>query len=314
MGLPTDLRAKLAVYRLVMGYEDEALEHLSWLDPGDPATPKTFAGCPEVLRDVATQLYKTNRVALALRYFDIYRTLNRRVGEVDADSLVLQGRCLLALGDTSAAEECFLAAIEADELNIDGRLELAALYEKAHENEHAFVLVNEVLSLEAQQAHDSQPGGQGDYDEHQTPFAPDGGWQPPVPRPVPTARPRHKAWDDSAARRERVRKALEPPKKRMRRLGGESKRLAFENEMTRRLREKFGFCQALKARVAQGGDKEAQAQWMEAAKELTDDFRSFREYYPWDKYVRFLGYHAPDLADPSNNSTVAAMAERPPSE
>ncbi len=262
-----------------------------------------FESCPEVLKDVATQLYEASRMSLALQYFEIYRELGRHASEVDADSLVLQGQCFLALGDTSAAEECFLAAIEGDDQNIEGRVELAAMYETAHENEQAFVLVNEVMSLEAERT--NQPG--------QGPLVPGASQPLLVPKKLPLLLPRPgQAVYSTAniiAKSERVRRALAPPRRRVRRLGGETKRQAFENELTKRMKEKFDCCQELKARVQQG-DPEAQAQWMDAAKELTDDFRSFREYYPWDKYLRFLGYSQEHSSIPSTNSTVAAMAER----
>jgi general transcription factor 3C polypeptide 3 (transcription factor C subunit 4) len=30
--------------------------------------------------------------------------------------------------------------------------------------------------------------------------------------------------------------------------------------------------------------------WMDAAKDLVDAFRSFKDFYPWDQYLNFLGY------------------------
>lgn len=38
------------------------------------------------------------------------------------------------------------------------------------------------------------------------------------------------------------------------------------------------------------GDVRSTSSWMEAARDLTDDFRSCKTFYSWDKYVKFLGY------------------------
>jgi general transcription factor 3C polypeptide 3 (transcription factor C subunit 4) len=39
----------------------------------------------------------------------------------------------------------------------------------------------------------------------------------------------------------------------------------------------------------QHGRHDLITEWMAAAKDLVDEFRSFREFYPWDKYLKFLG-------------------------
>jgi general transcription factor 3C polypeptide 3 (transcription factor C subunit 4) len=52
---------------------------------------------------------------------------------------------------------------------------------------------------------------------------------------------------------------------------------------------------------------------MKAAKDLIDDFRSYKDFYPWDKYIKYLGYGGNVLgsaATPARNTKLAAMAER----
>lgn len=60
------------------------------------------------------------------------------------------------------------------------------------------------------------------------------------------------------------------------------------------------------------GDPKSTAAWMMAAKILTDDFRSFKPFYPWDKYLKFLGYGnvATGQEGAALDSDVSAMADR----
>ncbi|OAA58477.1 sam domain containing protein [Niveomyces insectorum RCEF 264] len=395
-GLPIDLRAKLAIYRLKLGHEEEALEHLSWIDPQDAGTTEAMRMFRHLLKDVGFELFEVKRYELALQYLELYRALNRAAAaeehnfyeagaaasefaensaaarDDDAEALVLQGKCNLELHDHAAAEESFLAAIEADEENIAARFELAKMYETAHEKEQAFILVNEALSLEAaqQQRQKQQKKEMGALDEQ-------GQGRPPAAAAAAAERhgtatetagapagkrPRgHAASLETATYRvfldsegkvvRRRRKDRKRPVRRSTRGGGgtaEQKRAqrrakanaggragvgseaeeddvegadsggdaigrpyrprrtlrgharrffaspaeqaAFEATTSSRLRARYQLCQDVKAR-ADAGDPDAAAQWMDAAKELIDDFRSFREFYSWDKYVQFLGYN-----------------------
>jgi general transcription factor 3C polypeptide 3 (transcription factor C subunit 4) len=60
------------------------------------------------------------------------------------------------------------------------------------------------------------------------------------------------------------------------------------------------------------GNIRATADWMEAARDLTDDFRSFKLFYPWDKYIKFLGYSSGTRAHAETqlDSDLTDMAER----
>ncbi|KAL1897662.1 transcription factor TFIIIC subunit tfc4 [Sporothrix stenoceras] len=396
-GLPVDLRAKLAIYRLKLGHEEEAIDHLSWIDPQDANTTESMRLYPHLLKDVGAELFGSKRFELALQYLELYRDLNRAAaaelnggydqltgeyGDVegsasagispaddDADALVLQGKCNLELHDHAAAEECFLAAIEADDENIDARYELAKMYEKAQEKEQAYILVNEALSLEAaqqkrqrQQDQDNEADDQGDVTAEQTgegtadgaattkrrgPMAsletaayrvfldsdgkvvrrhrkfrkgPDG--QEILVSTERKRRTRKTTGQDGdeegdaigpdgekAASRRRVKtgttRVRAPqrrtqksghPQRRWRAVRGHARRFfaspaeqaEFEESTSARLRSRYQVCRELKER-ADAGDEDVAAEWMEAAKELIDDFRSFREFYTWDKYVQFLG-------------------------
>ncbi|CAK7217560.1 transcription factor TFIIIC subunit tfc4 [Sporothrix curviconia] len=416
-GLPIDLRTKLAIYRLKLGHEEEAIEHLGWIDPQDASTTESMRLYPHLLKEVGAELFGSKRFELALQYLELYRDLNRAAtaelnsgydqlgGEEgdgttgfsptddDADALVLQGKCNLELHDHAAAEESFLAAIEADEENIDARYELAKMYEKAQEKEQAYILVNEALSLEAAQqkrqqleSRDAETQEQGDATavaagdgaatttgKRRGPMAsletaayrvffdsdghvvrrhrkfrkgPDG-----EEILISTERKRQRAskaaarrageegdeydedngeggvGEDGLVRRRpvsgttrvrgpRQRRQGGPHQRRRRVLRGHARRLfaspaeqaEFEASTSARLRARYQLCRELKER-ADGGDENAGHEWMEAAKELINDFRSFREFYTWDKYVQFLGVN--NFLQDRGAATAAAAAAAP---
>ncbi|KLU83519.1 hypothetical protein MAPG_02577 [Magnaporthiopsis poae ATCC 64411] len=267
-GMPLDLRGKLAVYRLKLKMEDEAMRHLSWLDPEDLNIREALACTPTIAKEIASELCENNNPQLALAYYDMYRELAEP--PLDADYFVSRAKCHLQLSDGPAAEDCFISALEVDEDNIDARYELAKMYEEAQERDEAFRLVGEALSLEA--GHSEQS-----HETHR--FILDRGKLVQKPRKY----------------RHGLTRSTGRGKYRPRRLGDKSTRRRFEEEVAARLREKFELCRRLKAEMAATRDDDdggsgMMAEWMGAAKELVDDFRSFRDFYSWEKYVSSLGY------------------------
>ncbi len=108
--------------------------------PLDPTTEQAFdefRDWPDCLKELGSALLEQGRVETALPYFLLYRRIadSSEDVELDAGLLVYQGRCHLALGDKEAAEECFIAAIEADDENIDSRYELAKMYESEQQKD-----------------------------------------------------------------------------------------------------------------------------------------------------------------------------------
>ncbi|KAL1842140.1 hypothetical protein VTK73DRAFT_3194 [Phialemonium thermophilum] len=310
MGLPVDLRARLCMYRLKLGHESEAALHLQVLDPADRYHPQDvpalerFRYFPDCLKDVGAALLERSRPAEAIEFFELYRRIAAGNEDVlvDADLLVHQGRCYLALEDKVAAEECFIAAIEEDDGNIDARFELAKIYEGEQEKEgreEAFLLVNEALHLEAQQG-----GGEDPQQEASR-------------RAAHRRLPPHLSAD---LRRKRERLLLGQPKRRRRtyrprRLGGSEERRKYEQERTAALADKYRLCLELKPRLESGDeeDPEAARAWMGAARELIDDFRASKDFYPWDMYVRSQGFvtlFAGQDVPPHANAKLLAMAAR----
>ncbi|KAK0646475.1 hypothetical protein B0T16DRAFT_330624 [Cercophora newfieldiana] len=284
-GLPVDLRAKLYVYRCKLGHDYEAMLHLRMLDPAAEAAMDDFMDFPDCLKEIAGALLEREQVDEALRYVNFYKQIASTGGEVavDADILVIQGRCHMILGDKSAAEECFIAAIEDDQDHIEARVQLANMYEDEQEQEgreEAFLLVRQALNLELK----------GDGKRRRRANGPRG---PRKPR----------AKGDGQRRSKYV----------PRRLLNAEKRRQQDLEMMAEAAKNFQLLEDAKEGFA-AGDEQATAAWMKAAKDLIDDFRSYKDFYPWDKYVKYLGYGGDvvhgQAATPSRNMKLAAMAER----
>jgi general transcription factor 3C polypeptide 3 (transcription factor C subunit 4) len=290
-GLPVDLRAKLYVYRSKLGFEYEANLHLTLLNP---EREEDFMDFPDCLKDIAVTLLDRDRADDAIRYLDLYRNIAMTTGEIalDADFSVCQGRYHMARGEKAAAEECFIAAIEEDDDHIEARVQLANMYEgeeMQEGREEAFLLVRQAMNLEARRG-----DGTG---RRRGPYGPYGPRKPREGKPRP-------------------RKPRDPNKKSNyvpRRLINAEKRRQQELEMTAEAAKNFQRLQEVQDR-ALGGDGQAKEVWMKAAKELVDDFRSYKQFYPWEKYIKFLGYAANvqggQAAVPARNMKLAAMEER----
>ncbi|KAL2271568.1 hypothetical protein VTJ83DRAFT_939 [Remersonia thermophila] len=290
-GLPADLRAKLYVYRARLGLDREADLHLRLLDP---ARERNFEDFPDCLKDIAVALLDRDRADEAVRYLDLYRHIAVTTGDavLDADFSVCQGRYHMARGEKAAAEECFIAAIEEDEDHIEARVQLANMYEgeeMQEGREEAFLLVREAMSLEARRG---LVDGAGRRRAHKPRDGP--------PRPRRPRDPNRKAY---------------VPK---RRLINAEKRRQQELQLAVVAAANFQRLREVQDR-AFAGDPQATAQWMRAAKELVDDFRSHKQFYPFEKYIKYLGYGSSSgppeavqggAAVPARNMKLAAMEER----
>lgn len=275
--LPLDLRAKLAIYRLKLGQDEEATRHLHWLPATEGQDNFLIHGCfqdsPFVIKELADQLFESRRVTTALDFYNFYGRLN---GAFDSETLVQIGKCYLELQDQATAEEMLIKAIEDDDDNIDARYELAQMYEMAQEHEEAFLLANEALQLQ----HDRR------QDEGDKEYEDDEEEEPAV------AKERKKRAFRKKYKRQKKAKVDRPKRVKrqyVRRMAGKAKRELYEHNVTESFRSKYQRAQDLREGMA-SGDKEAQDEWMAAAQDLVDDFRSFKEFYPWDKYLSFMGY------------------------
>ncbi|KAK5988747.1 RNA-binding protein VTS1 [Cladobotryum mycophilum] len=256
--LPLDLRVRLAIYRLRLGDEAEAFRHLAWLDPQTLETRGFVSDSPFLAFDIADELAICGQPGTAIKYFELLRAIP---GDPDAIILLQLGRCYLATGEQSMAEEYFLAAIDADEDNIDARIELANMYEKAKEAEEALILAAEAMALRDAQ----DPGQQG---LARSPVQPDSGLRR---RRIP-----------------RVGSGGARPSQ------GDLFFLSDIDEQARafKLAHQYEVVRGLKTKIQEGHDELIDS-WMTSSKELVDDFRSLKRFYTWDKYLHFLGQKRP---------------------
>ncbi|KAK3997714.1 transcription factor tau subunit sfc4 [Cladorrhinum sp. PSN332] len=314
--MPVDLRAKMFVYRSKMGpeFDYEADVHLQQLDPDNVPAFMEFPDCikdiivslfdradrlngekPEIPEESQHQTAEAQRsVEIGQRFLGLYRHIaktNPDLLSLDADFLVCQGRYNMAMGDKVAAEECFIAAIEDDEDHIEARVQLAKMYEGEEEQEgreEAYLLVHEAMNLEARKG-------------IRLGLLPKRKRRPYGPRKGGPRKPR-KPRDPNK------------PKTRYvpRRLINAEKRRQQELEMTAEAAKNFALMKELEG-AALLGNEQAKTGWMKAAKELVDDFRSYKQFYPWDKYIKFLGYVTDEggqSAIPARNLKLRAMEER----
>ncbi|KAI0552879.1 hypothetical protein F4679DRAFT_532720 [Xylaria curta] len=315
-GLPLELRTKLAVFRLKLGDLDEAARHISHLDPNGPDGALVLSNEPHLLAEVASALYESDLKAMALRFFEPLLSVP---DVLDAGALLAAGRCYLDAGDQRQAEECFSAAIDADEeddeASIDARYELAKMYEAAREEQEAYILVNEALRLqrahdEAEEEIDDEDMDQGSDDDAQNrPRASAARGQRPrnqrAPRPLKPRAPRTKSIVLDADGRE-----VRRPRPR-RKVFGRTEEVTLEE---RRRAEELTMAWRTVHSTREPAENSTQTgpsdAFMRAAKELVDDFRSCKGFYTWEKYLTHLGIDEDKEVYVSRNRNLIEMKER----
>jgi general transcription factor 3C polypeptide 3 (transcription factor C subunit 4) len=207
---------------------------------------------------------------------DFYQPLRNLPAHIDGPLLVQMGRCFLHEEHDQQAEECFQDAVQLDGQDIDARMELARLYERLGKPEQAFGYVNEVMLLRKNQG-------------------------PKIPRKLS-----HRA--ESKTNGEASSMATKEPKSRPRQ---QVKKQSIQVSKAEHLQKQYIIlrreCEAMRS-----GDAVSADAWMEAARDLTDDFRSFKPFFPLDKYIKFLGYSGDSRlqAETPLDLDLTAMAER----
>ncbi|KAI1801601.1 TPR-like protein [Daldinia bambusicola] len=329
-GLPLDLRGKLAVYRLKLDQEDEAMRHLAFIDPDIFNTPELLLEYSHLMIDAGSALYEAGHLSMALRFYEPLREPDL----LDTESLIRAGQCYLDAGDKRQAEECFTTAIDQDEANseacIDARYELAKMYEAAREEREAYILVNEAIKL--QEAHDqareqaraddedlgddNDEGRMSDDDTSllQTALGRVTGEEMGA-KPIRTHRPLRPKGEKPKLKpkpRERKPRAPPDPSRRRRKLFGRTDEM--QQEEKRRAEELSEAWKVVReSRVSSEADANGPSNtFLSAARVLVDDFRSYKDFYSWDKYLAHLGINQAreKIEARKGNPNLLAMAER----
>lgn len=296
--LPHDLRVRLAIYRLRLGDSTEALvskdvtlrrtycsmlltslqRHLTWLEPEDQRTSDFFNDFPFLAYDLADELSQCGQPLMAIRYFEMLRAIP---GDLDAMLLLQLGRCHLANGEQSIAEEYFLTAIEIDEASIDARIELANMYEKAKEDEEALILAAEAIAI--RKALDHPLDGEVRRARSQGYILPTQLEINPRQRQTRIGARAHTSKRGITSSR-----SVLPRRYRPKRLAGPDQRRQDDQARAIKLSHQYEAVRGLKQEIVAGRDDLVHT-WMASSKELIDDFRSLKRFYTWDKYLHFIG-------------------------
>ncbi|KAG5986535.1 hypothetical protein E4U52_000158 [Claviceps spartinae] len=293
--MPLEFRARLATYRLKLGHQQEALNHLNWLQPEEASTEAFAREFSFLVYDLGFELGREGISLLAIRYLELLRYLP---GDPDASILLQLGRCYLDSGEQAKAEELFLAALDAEEDNIDARIELANMYEKAREDEEALILAAEALAL---RGHQDWSGQDQSGREHRN-------------RHIPQTSRRHArkgVTKETTLPGDGPGRPTIPRRYRPKRLAAPDKRRQDEQARAIKLSHQYGVVRNLKQRI-EAGESDLIPVWMGSSKELIDDFRSLKKFYSWDKYLHFLGpkrLSRPDAAD-LPDTELSQMYER----
>lgn len=272
---------------------------LGWDDGGMQEFVNDY---PLLAYELANDLAMRGRQSLAVQYYRVLRLLS---GDADPAVLLQLGRCYLALGEHSNAEECFLEAIDADQDSIEARIELANMYEKAREDEEALILAAEAMAL--REAHAQSPSGLEFQDSSVANRRARIGGAPSRRRKSRA----HAVIKPSAASKDISQKPVVPRRYRPRRLAAPDKRLQEEKARAVKLSSQYETVRNLKQQIASGRHDLVPA-WIATSKELVDDFRSLKRFYTWDRYLFFIGskHHPPAPGGDQHDSELSQMYER----
>ncbi|PYH82974.1 TPR-like protein [Aspergillus uvarum CBS 121591] len=272
LGLPLELRIKLGLFRLKMGYDhkDEALQHFEWLEPDDTSEDARLYDYGDLFREVADALKEVGLLQEALRF---YTPLQQTNEYADASFFMAVGDCYRLLGKLEDAENCYLTVAEYDAQHIDSRVQLARLYEEIGMNEQALKFVNEAVLLGRQETRSHRRRKDTRLEQLAMEFRlAEAGVAPVVPEsPSPEMPPA--AVLTTPAAPVVSRKQAEP------------------DEGQRRSNVHFLYGKLLQLHEAvKGGNDEAMEDWLDIADALLREFRSNRIFYPLQRHMTFLGY------------------------
>ncbi|KAH9222888.1 hypothetical protein DL95DRAFT_285426 [Leptodontidium sp. 2 PMI_412] len=289
-GLVVELRIRLGINRLNIGHFDEAMLHFSYLDPFDERGKQQVHVYSQLFREVSDALFEATYYREALTF---YKPLRQVPEIIDTKMLIDMGKCAFELNDLSEAEEYYQAAA-LDENDMDSRAALAHIYDTQGDKQSAFNMINEIVLL---QKDERKRGSRNNNlktltSENIRNIEEEGAESFLQPEVVRKGRGR--------------KKSTEPNQRESDRWGYGYKILEAQ-----RLQKEFLTAKRTRDRM-RTGDPIATKEWLKAAAELTDDFRRFKAFYPWEKRVLFEGYSKATLVEgyASMTQDLSAMAER----
>ncbi|PYH50085.1 tetratricopeptide repeat protein [Aspergillus saccharolyticus JOP 1030-1] len=272
LGLPLELRIKLGLFRLKMGYDykDEALQHFEWLDPEDTSEDARLYDYGDLFREVADALKEVGLLQEALRF---YIPLQQTNDYADVSFFMAVGDCYRLLGKLEDAENCYLTVAEYDAQHIESRVQLAKLYEEIGMNEQALKFVNEAVLLGRQETRSHRRRKDTRLEQLAMEFRlADSGADAAVPESVSPEQAPAAILTTPAA-------------------PVSSKKQAEPDEGQRKSNVQYLYGKLLQLQGAlKSGNDEAMEDWLDIGDALLREFRSNRIFYPLQRHMTFLGY------------------------
>ncbi|KAL9005044.1 MAG: hypothetical protein Q9188_002151 [Gyalolechia gomerana] len=256
-GMPLELHVKLGTYRLKSDERqiEEATRQFELLNPGDSSLDAQLFQYPDMFRDAADALRGAGFYQAALRY---YEPLQQVSGYADVSYYVDMAFCYKSVGHNAEAEACYSSIMELERERSSTRIRLSP-----DASEVA------VVGGTAFDVMDRMPAPY-------QPFPSSEGIGLEISSPTSTSR--------TAALSAML--IPRPSKLSSKRRNADKRfQMQLREDKTRTL---YGRTQELLEK-ARSGDVEVLPQWMTAAQELVDDFRSHRGFYPFDRSLKTYG-------------------------
>ncbi|KAH3558233.1 hypothetical protein KXV84_002514 [Aspergillus fumigatus] len=273
LGLPLELRIKLGLFRLRMGYDhkNEALHHFSWLNPEDTSEGARLYDYGDLFREVADALKEVGLLEDALRY---YTPIQQTTEYADISYFMAMGDCFMQLGNIEEAENCYLTVADYDTRNIESRAQLAKLYESIGMTEQALKYVNEAVLLGRQETRTHRRRKDTRLEQLALEFRTETDPELPGLRiAVPPERAEGLAPTLTTTSVNATRRKVQEA----------------EEERTELVQFLYGKLLDIHPRVKEG-NAEAIEDWLDIADALLREFRSNKVFYPFQRNIVFLGY------------------------
>ncbi|KAH8422545.1 tetratricopeptide repeat protein [Aspergillus melleus] len=274
LGLPLELRIKLGLFRVKMGYEhrEEALHHFEWLNPEDNSEGARLFDYGDLFREVADALKEVGLLEDALRF---YMPLQQTNEYADISYFLAMGDCYAQLERFEEAENCFLTVADYDLTNIESRVQLARLYENIDMTDRALKYANEAVLLGRQESRSNRRRKDTRLENLAMEFKT--AELGPEAMAFRTIAPRPSEEEEESAAPALT---TAPTTK---------DRPEVESNRTENVQYLYSKLLQLQPHV-KDGHVEATEDWLDIADALLREFRSNRIFYPMIRGTAFLGY------------------------
>ncbi|KAJ5803535.1 Tetratricopeptide-like helical [Penicillium pulvis] len=269
LGLPLELRIKMGLFRLKMGYKhhQEALHHFEWLNPDDTSEGARIFDFGDLFREVADALKDSGLPEEAYRF---YLPIQETDEHADIGYFMAMADCCMQLGKMEEAETGYLTVAEHDPRHMESRVALAKLYESLGMSDQALKYINEAVVLGRQEGR-SRRRQDARLEQLAAEFR-----EAESGAPIPIAPKSATTFTGLAP--------LSPDRETP--AGEEGQRIEDVQFLYQKLQE-------LEPQV-KDGVYEATEDWLDIADALLRDFRSNRIFYPMTRQMEFQGYHRKD--------------------